>query len=136
MSANALLNRRLRYFTALMAALTALIYFMIGFNVVSVLDTTTLAETDQTFGLYAGVAYALGAVLLVAFEGRLLWILGALLQVFVIYTYFALAPMRGPTYEVWGIMLRVAQVLTFITLTYLSLHGQPTQTADLTKRRV
>jgi hypothetical protein len=51
MSANALRNRKLSYFTALMAGLTALIYFMIGFNVVSVLDATTLAETDQTFGL-------------------------------------------------------------------------------------
>ena len=109
-------RRRIRYAAAFLAALTALVYFLIGFRVLIVLD----ANADQIFGLFAGVAYALGALLLLAVDRGPLWILGAVLQVFVIYTYFNLASQRAPAFEIWGILLRVAQVLLLLALVYLA----------------
>ena len=111
--------RPIAYVAAFLSVLTAIIYFLIGFNVVSVLDTAT----DQVFGFPAGLAYALGAVLLIAVNRRVVWILGAALQVFVIYMYFNVAPQRSPDYEIWGIVLRVIQMVILVTLTYLSLRA-------------
>ncbi|HSJ35150.1 MAG TPA: hypothetical protein VLB85_08870, partial [Acidimicrobiia bacterium] len=85
------------------AVLIALIYFMIGFQLVSVLEDAT----DQTtFGLIAGGAFVIGTALILAFDRRLLWALGAAAQVMIIYTYFNLADQRVPDYEFWGVLIR------------------------------
>jgi flagellar biosynthesis protein FliR len=98
-----------------MSAATAVMYFLIGFHVVSVLD----ANADQSWAIFAGAAYAFGTLLLLAFDKRAFWILGALLQVFVILTYFSVASQRTPAYEVWGILIRIAQLMLLIALVYL-----------------
>lgn len=108
-----------RVIAAFLAGLVALIYFLIGFNVVRVIEF----PADQSFGLYAGAAYLLGAALLVETDKRVYWVIGALLQVFVIYTYFSVAPERVPNYEVWGIVLRVLQVALLAALIYLSVRA-------------
>jgi hypothetical protein len=121
-------NRRrlIRYFAAFVSALTAVMYFLIGFHVVSVLD----ANADQTFGIFAGVAYAFGALLLLAFDRRVVWTLGAILQVFVIFTYFNLASQRTPEFEVWGILIRIAQLLILVALLYLAARPASTASAE------
>lgn len=108
-------QRLIRYFAAVMSGMTAFIYFLIGFHLVTVLD----ANADQTWGLLACVAYAVGAVLLFMSERRIVWILGALFQIFVIFTYFNVASQRTPDYEVWGIVLRVIQSMILIALAFL-----------------
>lgn len=116
---------QIRYFAAAVTAVITVIYFMIGFNVVSVLDTSS----DQIFGIFAGLAYGLGAILLLAFDRRVIWIVGVVFQVFVIFMYFNLASQRSPAFEVWGIVLRVAQFILLIGLVYLSIRSpQPTST--------
>jgi hypothetical protein len=35
------------------------------------------------------------------------------------YTYFNLAAQRTPAYEVWGILIRIAQLMILIALVYL-----------------
>jgi hypothetical protein len=118
-------RRNIRYFAALVSGVTAGIYFLIGFNVLSVLDTST----DQIFGIFAGVAYGLGTILLIVFDRRVVWVLGAALQVFVIYTYFNLASQRSPAYEVWGMLIRVTQLVILIALAYLAVRWSLAQTA-------
>lgn len=108
-------SRVIRYITATLSSITALIYFAIGFNILIVLQ----AADSQMFGLFAGVAYAFGALMLLTLRDRTLWIIGAILQVFVIYTYFSLAPQRIPEFEVWGLALRVMQGLILAGLLYL-----------------
>jgi hypothetical protein len=106
-----------RYLTAALAAAAALIYLLIGTQLVSVFEPVS----DQTaFGLMAGGVYALGAVLLLTIKRRIVWVLGALFQVMVIFMYFNLAPERTPSFEVWGITLRVIQVVLLIGLVYLA----------------
>jgi len=116
LQARARRQRAIRLAAAGLAALIAIVYFLIGFQLISVIDT----PSDQIFGIFAGAGYALGVALLLRVKRRIVWILGALLQVFVIFTYFNLASERSPAYEVWGIALRVAQVLLLILLAFLA----------------
>jgi hypothetical protein len=108
-------RRTIRYFAATLSAVVAVIYFLIGFRVVTVLDN----PENQSFGIAAGLAYALGFVLLVTFDRRTLWILGATFQMVVIFTYFDVASVRIPSFEIWGIVLRIVQVVILVTLLYL-----------------
>ncbi|MEZ4669843.1 MAG: hypothetical protein R3E39_18205 [Anaerolineae bacterium] len=109
-------HSRARYFATTMTTLTAVIYFMIGFNIVSVLDT----PSDQIFGIFAGLAYALGVLLMLALDRRVVWVSGSIFQVFVIAMYFNLATKRSPDFEFWGIALRVVQMVILVTLVYLT----------------
>jgi len=107
-----------RYLAAALAGATAVMYFLIGFCVVWVIQA---ACADQIFGTFAGIAYAFGTILLLTLDRRALWALGAVLQVFVIFVYFDLAPQRVPAYEVWGILIRVAQVMLLAALADLAI---------------
>ena len=105
---------------ATLAALTAVMYFLIGLNLVTVVELAPGEASGQVFfGIPAALAYTLGAVLLIFFRRRLLWILGAVLQVLVIAIYFTVAPDRTPSFEVWGILIRIAQFLLLGVLVYL-----------------
>lgn len=113
-------RRTIRYLGAVAAFAIAVIYFLIGFHLVSV-----VTSSDQGFGLFAGVAFAVGALLLLAFDKRVYWVLGFVLQVFVMVVYFSLASQRTPAFELWGIALRILQLPLIAVLASLSLHASP-----------
>ena len=123
----------IRSVAAVLAGATAIMYFLIGVGAVLVLDApsgTPLAEIkllQADFAIPAAIAFMLGALLLVTFDHRILWILGALLQLFIIYTYFDLAALRTPTFEVWGILIWITQVLLLVALAYLAVRSPPTR---------
>jgi hypothetical protein len=119
----------IRYIAAAISAVIAIVYFLIGFRIVSVLNT----PENQTFGIAAGGMFVFGAVLLLAFDNRLLWIFGAALQMMIIFVYFNVAPMRIPSYEAWGILIRVAQVGLLISLLYLA--ARPSFEDNITSTR-
>lgn len=99
------------------AMLVALIYFLIGFQLVAVLEDTS----EQTaFGLIAGGAFVIGAALVLAVDRRWLWAMGTLAQLFIIWAYFDLADQRVPEFEVWGLSIRVLQVILTALLVYLA----------------
>jgi hypothetical protein len=103
---------------AAFAVLISLVYFLIGFKAVTVLDNVD----DQTaFGLMAGGAFLVGAMLIFLTDNRVLWGIGAVAQALIIATYFNLAPERIPSYEPWGISIRVLQVLLLGALVYLAM---------------
>jgi hypothetical protein len=120
-----------------MAALISLIYFLIGLQVVTVLEN----PGDQTvFGLITGAVFLVGALVLLFFDNRVLWGLGALAQALIIFTYFNLAPEREPHYEAWGIVIRVIQVLLLGALVYLAIRprteASPTPSQAMEKATV
>lgn len=122
------LNRRtVRLVGAAAAGLMALIYFLIGLGVLSA-GTTEGGDAAflLAFGAAAGGAFLLGAVLLVATDRRWLWILGALLQLFVYVGYFAVAADRTPAFEIWGVTLRIVQIPLLAALLYLAFGAAPT----------
>jgi hypothetical protein len=73
------------------------------------------------FGVLAGGAFLLGAVLLMRFDRRVLWMVGAAFQAFAIAAYFNVAPQRVPPYEVWGLSLKVAQAVLLVALLFLGI---------------
>lgn len=130
-------RRTVRLVAAAAAAAMAIIYYLIGFGVLTVVRSVSGDMDLLVFGLMAGSAFLLGAVLLLAFDRRILWILGALLQLFVVWGYLAVAPDRTPAYEPWGIALRIIQIPLFAALVYLALRpgAGPKRTAAHVSRR-
>lgn len=117
-------RRRIRYAAAALAGLTAAIYVLIATSAVTVIDPAAVedARRDQlAFATPAAIAYALGASLLLIpwLDRRILWALGALLQVGVIAMYFSVAPDREPSFEQLGIAIRVIELLLLATLVML-----------------
>jgi hypothetical protein len=115
---------RIRYAAGALAGFTAVLYVLIATSAVRVIDPTAVrdARHDQlAFATPAAIAYALGAILLLIdwFDRRILWALGALLQVGVIAMYFSVAPDRKPSFEPWGIAIRVVELLLLVALVML-----------------
>jgi hypothetical protein len=113
-------RRSIRYLAAAASAATAVLYFGIGIGVLKVVDEASPAAPDMfAFGAPAGTAFVVGAILLLAFDRRILWVLGAVLQVGVIVMYVAIAQQRTPPFEVWGILIKVLQAAILAALVYL-----------------
>ena len=60
-------------------------------------------------------------MLLLRYDQRRLWVLGALLQVAVIAQYLNLASEREPPFEPWGIGIRVVQAALLAVLVLLAI---------------
>lgn len=115
-------RRTIRQAAAIASAATALLYFGIGLGVLKVVDESSINAPGMfEFGVSAGIAFIVGAILLFAFDQRVLWLFGAILQVGVIVMYVAVAPQRTPSFELWGILIKVLQATILAALTYLVL---------------
>ena len=120
------MNRQLiRRGAAGIAAVRAGIYYLIGLGVLTVVDQQPGDQSMLIFGAAAGSVFLLGAMLLVAFDRRILWILGALLQLFVAWAYFTVAAERVPPFEMWGGTLRLLQIPLFAALVWLAIRQAP-----------
>ncbi len=113
-----MLTDKVRCFAAAMAGAAAAIYLLIGAGVLQVVDGDQAGMA--TFGFAAAGGFVLGVVLLLLWKHPLVWVLGALLQIVVIVMYFAVGPDRTPHYEIWGLVLRIPQVLILASLTYIT----------------
>lgn len=121
-------RRTIRFVAAAIAAFTAMLYLLVGLEVLSVVDVTTEdAPSMLEFGLVSGGAFALGAALLLATDRRILWVLGALFQVGVIIMYVAVSPQRTPSFEVWGLTIKALQLVLLGLLVFLAIRpaGRP-----------
>ncbi len=117
-------RRTIRYLAAVLSAGIAAVYLLIGFDVIKVVDTNPPDMPSLLpFGLMSGAAFLLGAILLAVFDRRILWTLGGLFQVAVIAMYVAVAPQRDPSYEAWGIGLKVVQAILLLALVYLAVRA-------------
>lgn len=118
-------NRRrrvVRYAAAAACAVTALLYYGIGVGTLKIVDQLPADMPDLfPFGALAGSGFVLGAILLVAFDHRGAWLLGAALQVVALVMYVAVSPQRDPPFEPWGILIKVLQVGILGALLYLVL---------------
>ena len=113
-------RRTIRYVAATASAVTALLYFGIGAGVLKVVNEVSAAAPNLfDFGVMAGSAFVLGAILLIAFDRRVMWVLGAVFQVGVIVMYVAIAPQRTPSFEIWGITIKILQAAILALLLYL-----------------
>ncbi len=114
-----MLGARVRHAAAALAVITAIFYFLIAAHVLPVVDVMDGGITK--FGLVAGAGFCLMAVALLFWKRRFVWIIIGLIQVLVIAMYFQVGRGRTPNYEVWGIVMRIPQVLILFSMAYLSL---------------
>ena len=121
----------IRHAAAMVAAVMASIYFLIGAGVLQVVTPNEDPEFLLVFGASAGGAFLLGALLLLRSDRRWLWMLGAAFQVFVYWGYIAVAPDRTPAFEPWGITLRIVQVPLLIALLYLAVRPSEQRPAEV-----
>ena len=115
-------ERTARYLAMAGAAAAALLYFLIGFEVLVIGESKTGTNDIIGFGLSAGTTFAVIAIL-VAFVDRG-WVLAtvALLDVAVIVGYFAFAGVREPAYEPWGLLVKACQLVLLGAVGYLFVH--------------
>ena len=117
----------IRHTAAVIAGVVALIYLLIGLQVVTVIDV----PSDQpAFALPAAVVFGALAVLLAISDRRVVWIASAIFVALVVAMYFGVAAQRVPQFETWGILLRVLQLPLVLLLGWLGLtspHGHATR---------
>jgi peptidoglycan/LPS O-acetylase OafA/YrhL len=109
--------RTLRIVAVAAAAASALLYYLIGFEVVDI-GTSTAGEPDLLgFGLIVGTTYAgIGVVLALSWGSR--WLLAAIgvVDAAVILGYFAMASLREPPFEAWGLLIKACQVVLLVAV--------------------
>jgi hypothetical protein len=99
----------------------AVIYLLIGLGVLGIGTSTSAEAVDLAlFGLSAGIAYVVLALLLTFTDHRWLWILAALVMLWVYVIYLSTSGTREPPFELWGVTLRVIQLPLLAALIYLS----------------
>jgi hypothetical protein len=123
-------RRVARLVAAGLALVVTLLYALIATGLATVLEGPNSARDQLAFATPAAAVYLVGAVLLLRVDQRRLWALGALLQVAVIAQYLNLASEREPSFEPWGIAIRVAQAALLTVLALLATGSVRPHAAD------
>jgi hypothetical protein len=119
-------TQTMRALAAATAGLSALLYYLIGFGVLDIGEARSGDDAGLLgFGLSAGTAFVAAAILLVLVHRRWLVALIGLMDAAVIVGYFAMAEMRVPSFEVWGLSIKAAQVVLLLAIGFLLLRGAP-----------
>jgi hypothetical protein len=112
---------RVRYVAAAASATMSVVYFLIGLGVLDIGGGFTSEQVDLgMFGALAGSAFLLLAILALATDRRVIWLVAAIFQVWVYLIYFATSGTREPPFELWGLTLRLVQLPLLGSLVYLS----------------
>lgn len=112
---------RLRRLAALICAGIAGVYVLIGLEVVTVSRPTDAEVNLAVFGFGAATVFLVGLVLLLRTDRRVVWALGAALQLMIAAMYVGVSSDRDPAFEAWGLGLRVPQLVLFGILVYLAM---------------
>jgi hypothetical protein len=115
---------------AIAAAGSAILYYLIGFGVLDIGESTTGGQEELFgFGFAMGTIFlAVTAVTLLATNRGILAAAG-LLDAIPLIGYFAMSSLREPPYEVWGLTIKVLQAVTFIAIFVMVLSPRETPEA-------
>lgn len=118
----------MRYLAAALAALTAVLYYLIGLEVLWVGESTNGQDPGLLgFGLVVGTTFLVAAALLVLSERRWVLVAVGLLQVIVLVGYVAAASIRDPSFAPWGLVVKAPQLLILIIAAYLLVRHAPSR---------
>ena len=108
------------------AAASAILYILIGFEVLDVGSSRTGTNDILSFGLLMGAVYAVIAAVVALVPWR--WVLGvvAIVNALVFIGYFALAGVREPPVELWGLLVKASQLVLLGAMAYLLVHREKT----------
>ena len=111
---------------AIVASLVAgAIYLLIGLGVLFIGESTQEGPTDLfSFGAMMAAISLVGAVVVWRFHGRLAWATVAVFQVIPLVGYVAFASLREPPFELWGLLIKVAQAVVLGAMAYVLVRGE------------
>jgi|KBSMisStaDraftv2_1062788.scaffolds.fasta_scaffold912930_2 hypothetical protein len=116
--------RTMRTVAVAAAAASAILYILIGFEVLDVGSSRTGTNDILSFGLLMGAVYAVIAAVVALVPWR--WVLGvvAIVDALVFIGYFALAGVREPPVELWGLLVKASQLVLLGAMAYLLVHRE------------
>lgn len=118
-----------RLVAAAAAWAAGVLYVLVGLGVLDVGSTVDPGAEDLVvFGLAAGAAQLLVGVALLVARGRapLLLVIG--FEILVVLMYVAVASVRVPAYEMWGVTIKVLEIVTIVAALALATHLHPVRT--------
>lgn len=122
---------RFRYLAAAAAAAAALLYLLIGLGVLSIGRSVKDGSTDLFgFGMVMTAAFVVVTLLLLRFRSRAVLALVAIVQVVVLVGYVALANVRDPQFEAWGLLVKACQLVVLLAVAYLLVAGRAASRGD------
>lgn len=101
------------------AWLAAALYALIGLGVISVGVSMSGPNDILAFGALMVVVYAVIGVLLMRFRSPVLLVAVAVLQLFLLIGYVAIAGSRTPAFEPWGLLVKLDQAILLAASVYL-----------------
>jgi hypothetical protein len=108
----------------------AALYVLIGIGVLTIGRSTQDDTTDLLgFGALMGAVYGVTAVALWLFRSRVVAGLIAAFQLIPLLGYVALAAYREPPFEVWGLLIKVCQLVVLAAAAMLALRARPSARA-------
>jgi len=114
----------LRWLAVATSIATALLYLLVGFEVLYVGTTANGADPGLLgFGLSAAAVFVASGILLLVVQRRWAWVTVALLNAVVIVGYFAVAGVRQPPFEWPGLAIKALQLATLVAVVALSLRA-------------
>jgi hypothetical protein len=102
----------MRFVVAGVAGLVAVLYLLIGFDVITVIQDQTEAGAAPV--LIAGVLFTALAAALLLTASRGVLVAGAALQVVVLVMYLVVSAERVPAFEAWGLTIKALQAGLFV----------------------
>jgi hypothetical protein len=96
-----------RFVAAGVAGLVAVLYLLIGFDVITVVQDQ--AEAGAAPVVIAGVLFAALAAALLVTASRGVFVAGAVLQIVVLAMYLVVSAERVPAFEGWGLAIKALQ---------------------------
>jgi hypothetical protein len=120
------MDRRLRWLGMAAALGCAAIYGLIGLGVLTVGESTTEATTDLLgFGVLMGGFSLVTALAVWRLRSRTWLALVAVVQLLPLLGYVAVAGVREPPYETWGVLIKVGQAIVLVAAAVLALRATP-----------
>ncbi|WP_225753875.1 hypothetical protein [Actinotalea sp. Marseille-Q4924] len=118
-----------RLVAAAAAWAAAVLYVLVGLGVLDIGRAVEPGAEDLlAFGLAAGAAQLLVGVAVLVARGRapLLVVVG--FEILVVLMYVAVASVRVPAYEVYGVTIKALEIVAMVATLVLATHLQPVRT--------
>ncbi len=107
------------------AWISAALYALIGLGVLPIGQSANGGDPGLfDFGAMMAAIFVVTALLLMLFRSTVLWVAVAVLQFAVLIGYAALSGFRIPPFEVWGLLVKLDQVVLLAASLYMVIRGR------------
>jgi hypothetical protein len=122
-----------RYVAIGASVVAAALYLGIGLGVLDIGGSADGSDPGLfEFGAMMAAVFGITAVLLWFVRSRVLYAAVAVLQVIVLLGYVAFSSYREPAFDLWGALIKVAQVMILAAVLYLFAHAREVSTSTTT----